>query len=732
MRTLAMPTAARVHTQKQRFVDRAMLFITLLVISVLFFSGCANEDHASGDTMPEGTARILNASATPEEWLTYGGGYDEQRYSLLTGINKDNLDQLKPAWTYEMRRTRGVEATSLVVDGVIYVTGSWSIVYALDAKTGKELWVHDPAVPGETAVKGCCGPVNRGVAYYEGKIFSATFDGRLQALDANTGNVIWSVVTVDPSKPYTITGAPRTAKGLVFIGNGGAELGVRGYLSAYDANTGDLVWRFYTTPNPKKAPDGAASDSIFASYANDSWGDSGAWTIVGGGGTVWDSIAYDTVNDNIVFGVGNGSPWNAALRDPDSDGDNLFLSSIVAVDASTGAYKWHFQTTPREQWDYTATQHIMLADLPLGENGELRRVVMQAPKNGYFYVLDAKTGAFIHADTLAPVTWSEGLDENGRPTISEAARDTKNGALVQPNTHGAHNWHPMAFNRETGFVYIPTVMMGGAFKDIDMATAVGSSRALGYDVSAIVPAEYKPAFLESIRSRNMGALSAWDPVANKLAWRQITATRDNSGILSTAAGLVFQGDLNGDFFAYDAATGDVLWQADVGNGMMAAPSTYEIDGEQYIVLGTGPGGAYNLVFGFDHDEPAQPALGRIVAFKIGGDAEIPHLDAATVEPTPKTDSFGDKDMISLGLNRYANFCAGCHGVLAISGGTTPDLRWSYISADKNAWDSVVADGVLNDNGMISFSGLLSAEEIEAIRAYVINQGHLAVRNDAEN
>jgi len=356
--------------------------------------GAANSDSAQlasgagGGTSASPAAnvsgeRLLAAEAEPEQWMTYGGSYDETRHSTLSKINRDTLQDLGIGWVYDMKKPRGVEATPIVVDGVMYVSGSWSVVYALDARTGEELWVYDPKVSGEDAAKGCCDVVNRGVAVYDGKVFVGVFDGRLEALDAKTGEVVWSQVTVDQSKPYTITGAPRVFKNKVIIGNGGAELGVRGYVTAYDTATGDLAWRFYTVPNPNKEPDGAASDDILAKLANETWGDTGAWTTDGGGGTVWDAIVYDSVNDQVLLGVGNGSPWNASIRDPDSDGDNLFLSSIVAVDADTGNYRWHYQTTPRDMWDYTATQPILLADLPLGEGGAPRRVVMQAPKKWF-------------------------------------------------------------------------------------------------------------------------------------------------------------------------------------------------------------------------------------------------------------------------------------------------------------------------------------------------------------
>ena len=544
------------------------------------------------------TERLKDATGEPQQRLSYGGSYDEQRHSALRSINRDTVSNLGLGWVYQMRKPRGQEATPVVVDGVMYLTSSWSIVYALDARTGEELWVYDPEVSGDDAWKGCCDVINRGVAVYEGKVFVGIFDGRLEALDAATGELLWSQVTVDQSKPYTITGAPRVYKDKVVIGNAGAELGVRGYLSAYDTNSGDLVWRFYTVPNPEKEPDGAASDAVFAELANDTWGDDGAWTTDGGGGTVWDSIVYDTVNDQLIVGVGNGSPWNASIRDPNSDGDNLFLSSILALDADTGAYRWHFQTTPRDQWDYTATQPIMLAELPLGEDGAPRRVVMQAPKNGFFYVLDAATGDFISGDAFSDITWATGLDEKGRPIEVPAARSLDETFMVMPGPLGAHNWHPMSFNPDTGLVYIPTNSYPIA---LEMPGEEGLTKSfwnIGYPVDGDEgwTLERPPGMVEYLRAEFFkGALVAWDPVARAPAWSVPYPMPFNGGTLSTESGLVFQGTKGEEIIAYDAATGDRVWSHRLVGAPGAAPMTYEIDGAQYLTIlaGWGSGAALN-------------------------------------------------------------------------------------------------------------------------------------------
>lgn len=677
------------------------------------------------------TERLLNAAATPEEWLTYGGGYDEQRHSTLTSINRDTLSELGVGWVYEMKKPRGQEATPVVVDGIMYVTGSWSVVYALDARTGEELWVYDPEVPGETAVKGCCDVVNRGVAVYDGKVFVGVFDGRLEALDAKTGELVWSEVTVDQSKPYTITMAPRVFKDKVVIGNSGGELGVRGYISAYDTATGELVWRFYTVPNPDKKPDGAASDAIFAELANATWGDTGAWTTDGGGGTVWDSVVYDPVNDQVVVGVGNGSPWNAAIRDPGGDGDNLFLSSIVALDADTGAYRWHFQTTPRDQWDYTATQQIIVAELPLGENGADRRVVMQAPKNGFFYVLDAATGEFISGDAFAEMTWATGLDENGRPIEVPEARSLDAKYVVLPGPTGAHNWHPMSYNPDTGLVYIPTNTWPLEYKKDDGSLGVSSIWNIGYDDSAL-PLEFPAGTIAGMRALGGGSLLAWDPVAREPRWAVPYPVPFNGGTLSTSANLIFQGTKGGELIAYDAKTGERLWSHPLLGGPGAAPMTYEIDGEQYVTILSGWGSTIGLTYGVVFEEPVAPENGRVITFKLGGDAVLPKPAESTVAQTPKSPLLGTPEQQQRGLVVYKANCQFCHGAAAVSSGVLPDLRWSPMTATEAAWDSVLREGALADNGMVSFAKWLTKADTDAVRAFVVKQAWVAVANgDAE-
>ncbi|MEL7546905.1 MAG: PQQ-dependent dehydrogenase, methanol/ethanol family [Pseudomonadota bacterium] len=699
----------------------------------MILAGCGNttESATTQNTVDQeeaqafaavGTEELLNAAATPDVWLSYGGTYDEQRHSGLDSVNLENVSELGVTWTYDLATARGVESTPIVIDGVMYVTSSWSVVYALDAITGEELWVYDPGVDRAVGSNACCDVVNRGVAVWDGKIYVGVIDGRLEALDAETGELVWSTVTVDQSRPYTITGAPRVVDGKVFIGNGGAELGVRGYLSAYSADTGDMIWRFYTAPNPNKEADGAASDAVFQSVANASWGDEGAWVEAGGGGTVWDSIIYDTANDAIIFGVGNGSPWNQTLRDP-SGLDNLFLSSIVSVDADTGEYRWHFQTTPGDNWDYTATQTLIIANLPLGENGDDRRVVMQAPKNGYFYVLDATTGEFIQGNNYVPQNWTTGLDENGRPIETPEARYQDVAFLQTPGPLGGHNWHPMAFNPNTGFAYIPAQEIPQAYKTDPRFSEDPTKWNTGADFSADVPQLIPGDVIAFLRSGLKGRLIAWDVVGNEPAWTVEHEGPWNGGVLSTEGGLVFQGKLNGDFVAYDAATGEALWTYDVKSGAASGPGTYEIDGQQYVTITTGWGSAYALAAGFAFEDKLGPAVGKVVTFKLGSDGEIEAPDLPLIDTTPQAEPFGTELVLADGLVHYARNCAVCHGPFGISSGVLPDLRWSSYTATPEAWKAAVLDGLLQSNGMVSFADVLSEEDAEAIRAYVVQQAH---------
>ncbi|MFT5611262.1 MAG: quinohemoprotein ethanol dehydrogenase, partial [Polaribacter sp.] len=411
-------------------------------------SAAATVSTSSATNMSSGVGAKDIIQADSSSWLSHGRTYSEQRHSPLASINKDSVSGLGLAWSYDLGTSRGIEATPIVRDGVIYVTSTWNIVHALDARSGDPLWTFDPIVDKAQGAKGCCDVVNRGVAVWGDSVFTATIDGRLISLNAKTGEKNWDVNTVDKSKPYTITGAPRIVKGKVIIGNGGAELGVRGYISAYDVDSGKMLWRFFTVPgNPA---DGFENDSM--EMAAKTW--TGEYWAAGGGGTAWDSMAYDPELDLLYVGIGNGSPWNQSIRSPEG-GDNLFLSSILAVRPDTGEYVWHYQTTPGETWDYTATQHMILAELEI--DGAQRKVIMQAPKNGFFYVIDRTNGEFISAQNFVEVNWATHIDQTtGRPVEIPAARYSGKAPYLQlPGPLGAHNWHPMSYSPDTGLVYIP-------------------------------------------------------------------------------------------------------------------------------------------------------------------------------------------------------------------------------------------------------------------------------------
>jgi len=655
--------------------------------------------------------RIIGADNEPHNWLSHGRTYSEQRYSPLAKINAQNVSQLGMAWFYDMPERRGIEATPLVIDGRMYTTSAWSVVYALDAKTGKELWTYDPEVPKSVGAVACCDVVNRGVAAWGDKIYVGTVDGRLVALDAKTGKEIWDVNTIDRSQPYTITGAPRIIKGNVIIGNGGAELGVRGYVTSYDAETGKQLWRFYTVPgDPAKGFEDKAQE-----MAAKTW--TGEWWKMGGGGTTWDSMAYDPELDLLYIGVGNGAPWNRDIRSPEG-GDNLFLSSIVALKPDTGEYVWHYQTTPGDTWDYTATQHIMLLDLEIG--GKPRKVLVQAPKNGFFYVIDRATGELISAEKFVPVSWAEKVDlATGRPVETENARypDPDKPQFTVPSAFGGHNWHPMAFSPKTGLVYLPAQeipMIYGKDKKFEFKPGFWN---LGIDF-ALTSLPEDPAEAAKLLPLLKGRLLAWDPVKNAQAFVVEHPGPWNGGILATAGDLLFQGTPGGDFAAYNAADGAKLWSTQAQTGVVSGPMTYEVDGEQYVTVTVGWGTAFSLVAAGATQNP----ISRVLTFKLGGTEKLPPVQVAAAEFPVPPELTGTAEQIAHGRQLYLTRCFQCHGDAAMAGGVLPDLR--KISADSHAaWDDFVLGNQMHEMGMPNYSKLLTPEDSEAIHHYVIKRAH---------
>ena len=671
--------------------------------------------------------RISAAGSDGANWLTYGRTYDEQRFSPLTQINDHNVGQLSLAWYADLDTDRGQEATPLIADGVLYTTSAWSKVFAYEAATGKLLWSYDPQVAGKKGYDGCCDVVNRGVALWDGKVYFGAFDGRLIALDAATGKPVWSVQTTDTSRPYTITGAPRVVHGKVLIGNGGAELGVRGYVSAYDAATGKLDWRFYTAPNPDGKPDGAASDEIFAKLANATWGKNGQWKQIGGGGTVWDSIVYDEALNQILIGVGNGSPWNRRIRSGD-DGDNLFLSSIVALDPDTGAYKWHYQEVPGEEWDFTATQPIMLADVKIA--GKTRQVLFHAPKNGFFYVIDRVTGKPVSADTFTPVNWADGYDTTTwRPKIRPEARYSENGGDFRalPSAFGAHNWHPMAYSPKTGLVYLPVQLLPFGYKDDAAFKYIPGRWNLG-DVSVDGLGPRTDAGLAALKAMVKGRTVAWDPVARKARFTIEHPGPGYGGILATAGNLIFQGGPDGSFAAWSADAGKKLWSFDAQSGVMGGPSTFSVGGQQYVAVMAGLGGSFGISAPLAPQQYKRPN-GRVLVFRIGGKAKLPPF-TPQVPPAQTFAGTWSDATIAKGEVLYAGNCGFCHGPSTYSNGVLPDLRRSQIAADKDAYHSVVMEGAIEARGMVNFSKWLSPEDADAIRGYIGSQAKLLGQKEA--
>ena len=697
------------------FTQSSTLLIRGLSFSLLALLIVSMATRAAGAAVTD--KRLAAADLEPNNWLSHGRNYAEDRQSPLTQITPENISRLGLAWQHDTQTRRGLEASPLVIDGILYTTLSWSRVSAHDAATGEVLWQFDPQVPRAWGINACCDVVNRGVAAWGGSIYVGTIDGRLIALDAKSGDVEWETLTIDPNKPYTITGAPRAVNGNIIIGNGGAEYGVRGYVSAYDAQTGEQAWRFHTVPGDPNKP----YESEVMRRAASTWTGDLYWK-VGGGGTVWDSMAFDPTLNLLYIGVGNGSPWNRWIRSPQG-GDNLFLSSIVALDATTGEYRWHYQTTPSDTWDYTATQHMILTTLSI--NGEDRQVLMQAPKNGFFYVIDRITGELLSADKYVPVSWASQVNlETGRPLETPNADHSAQTQNTSPAALGGHNWHPMAFNTATGLVYIPAIQAVQPYSTDsnfnyrgDSSWNLGQAEPLGKsgDVAGL-PA----ALMEGVVSRLMrGKLIAWDPVTRKEAWHVDHPVPWNGGVLSTKSGLVFQGTGAGRFVAYDGATGETLWEAPTGTGIVAPPVSYMVDGVQYIALMAGWGGVGGL--SLPQFVPAN-GTSRLLVYKLDGNAAHPSAPVAVQMAEPPPAKRGNADSIARGSDLYIEHCARCHGLNVGVPGAIPDLRYMR-AATHEIFDSIVLDGVLSGVGMVSFKHLLNKEDADDLHHYLIDEAH---------
>lgn len=683
---------------------------------------CSQSEQASAPTASQAASLAGVTEATilqpGGEWPSIGRTYDEQRHSPLNAINTDNVANMGLAWYADLPTKRGVEATPLMVNGKLFLSLPWGQAMAFDAKTGETLWHFDPQVDKAYSRYACCDVVNRGMALWGNNAYVGSIDGRLHAIDQNTGKTVWEVDTKIANHTYTITGAPRVVNGLVIIGNGGAEMGARGYVTAYDAATGEQKWRFFTVPgNPA---DGFESPAL--EMAAKTW--NGEWWKHGGGGTAWDAFAFDPETDLLYIGVGNGSTWNQKIRSPEG-GDNLFVSSIVAVKADTGEYVWHYQTTPGDHWDYTATQHLILADMEV--KGEQRKIIMQAPKNGFFYVLDRVTGELLSADNYMPITWATHVDmETGRPVENPLARASSADFQVVPGPSGAHNWHPMTYNPDTGLTYIPAMANSALYIDDHRITDRKVVWNIHYNAEAVVFLPDEVPFEQRAPIADMVAkayLIARDPKTNKEVWRIPQGFYSSGGLLSTAGNLLFQGDLDGAFRAYNATTGDELWNYPTQGGIMAAPMTYELDGEQYVAVAQGWGGESGLPFGVISGPKNMFNISRLMVFKVDAKGELPVIPSREEVLADVDLPHGTAESVAEGKLLYGQYCVFCHGGNAVSAGLIPDLRYGLANTYA-AWEAIVHKGGLGANGMPGWEDFMSLEETMAIRDYVRHETKL--------
>ncbi|MBJ66280.1 MAG: PQQ-dependent dehydrogenase, methanol/ethanol family [Rhodobiaceae bacterium] len=668
------------------------------------------------------TERIINANNEPQNWLSHGRDYHEQRYSPLNQINLETINKLELEWSLDMGTKRGLEATPIIDNGIMFVSSTWSVVHAVDAKTGKELWVYDPDVPRSWARKVCCDVVNRGVAVWEGQVYFGTIDGRLISLDAKTGKNIWEINTlIDSDKDYTITGAPRVANGKVYIGNGGADMGgVRGYVSAYNTKNGNLEWRFFTVPGDPSLP----FEHPELEMASKTW--TGQWWTMGGGGTVWNAIVFDPEFNQLYIGTGNGSPWNQQIRSPEG-GDNLFLSSIVALNADTGKMNWYYQTTPEERWDYTATQDIILADLNV--DGEDRKVLMQAPKNGFFYVLDRKTGELLRANNYVKTNWATHVDlKTGRPVLNPNKDYYEKAIWILPGTYGGHGWQAMSYDPKQKLVFIPTMEIAAVHRVKKTFEETGLYKMLPETVNTGTEFNLFDTVPDMSDGDNIppitGELIAFDPLTGETRWSVKHKQFWNGGPLTTAGGLVFQGNASGFLEAYNAKNGKLVWSKNVYTGIMAPPVTYMIDEEQYISILAGDGGASNFLgdnFGIWEGQLASIKYGnygKLLTFKLNGKSKIEALEEKDLSIPEQPIINASLEDIKAGQDIYANYCAICHGS-GVHGKTISDLR--YMSKETHEYfNEIVLNGMLEENGMKGFSDILNEKNAFEVYSYIVD------------
>ena len=714
----------------------------MLLAAVVIAAGCskgpdsAPTDSRLGATGRLDAARLLAAEREPDQWFTNGRDGAGTYYSPLSDVNRDNAKRLGLAWEFQLGTNRGLEATPIMIDGVLYAVGNWGEVFALDARTGRKRWHYDPEVDKSWGRFACCDVVNRGLSVWQGRVYVGSTDGWLHSIDATTGRRVWKVDTLvgrDRRLPYTISGAPPIAGAVVVIGNGGADFGVRGYVSAYDLATGTLRWRFYTVPHdPRTGP----QEQAHLERALPTWDRNGAWSF-GGGGTVWDGMAYDADLDLLYIGTGNASPYNWHERSP-RGGANLYLASIVAIHAHTGEMAWYYQEVPRESWDYTATMKFVLADLTLA--GKRRQVIMQAPKNGIYYVLDRATGELLSANPYATVNWTSGINaQTGQPKLNPAADYDAKPRLVYPSQAGAHNWQPMSYSAKTKFVYIPVIDMPMVYINTAQRRAglvEGAFTTPGFPPGAYDPAQMSgiygplPPLAELARAagtpvQSRGLLVAWDPERAMVAWSRPTFSTWDGGVLSTAGGIVLQGDAAGNLNVRADDDGQLVTTINIGTSIMAAPMTYKLDGIQYVAFMAGFGGAGGMAFSPGTAAYERGNAGRIIALRLDG-SPVPHPPVGVPVPMPQPPALGSPPAeIARGEVLYNRHCGRCH---FFGRSMLPDLR-RMTPTTHVLFTDIVLRGTFAAKGMGSFSDVLSATDVKAIHGYIASEAQRAYASE---
>ncbi len=652
---------------------------------------------------------MLGNEADGRDWPAYGRTFSESRFSPLKQVNDSNVSRLGLAWSLDLDVPNSITAP-VEADGVIYLAAGYSIVHAIRATDGRLLWRYDPKVPEASGQKLRAGWGIRGLALWKDKVYVGTQDGRLLALASGSGKLVWSVQTLDSTNGAFISGAPRAFSGKIVIGNAGADFSpIRGYVSAYDAETGKQIWRFYVVPGKPGTKDGAVSDEVMDRAAK-TW--TGEWWKLGGGGNVWNSMTFDPELNRLYFGTGNAGPWNWKIRSPDG-GDNLFTASVVAVDADTGRYAWHYQTTPGDAWDYDSATDMTLATLNIG--GHVHRVLLQAAKNGFFYVIDRDNGRLISAEKLGNVTWAERVDlDTGRPVETAGARYRDKNVLLWPSFQAVHHWTPQSFSPLTGLVYVPTLEMPAPFGDEGVDKAQWNPKPLTPEFAG-----FTPGVGDVPKDAGKSILKAWDPATQKEVWSIETPGISEGGTLATAGNLVIQGRADGYLHAYSADHGKDLWSFNAGVAVTGVPITYSANRRQYVTITSGPLNGSTAAYGSASARWgwASRAPRRLLTFVLDGKARLPPSAGPTLaKPLAAPEFKIDAAKVEAGSHEFVR-CLLCHGTAAIAGGNAPDLRASPVVLSSVGFAAIVRDGALVSRGMPQFAELSDAQ-LDSLRHYV--------------